>query len=225
MASTDVETFLAAYFNKPSGWARAYPPKSDAPTPTTNPPLNSSITDTAKLTTDNGVTYWSGVRQFAFTTRSVYAGTIIAASPPAAVRVEHNLSSVLKTTDMLSPMLFDCCNTGYQLKYMVLWQPSLKILITYWNVNITSFQVRGSHAQTASFQFTTDANSALESADEQISTSPLLATGTWEDEVGFTYQAVEFNVKNQMIQSWSVKQSAPIESESSPFANQGTFPS
>ncbi|MEQ8788331.1 MAG: hypothetical protein RIC55_18625 [Pirellulaceae bacterium] len=226
--STAVETFMAAYFKGKTdvGWARAYSADdTNAPAPASSPPLNSSIDSASTLTTNNGKGYWSGVRQLNFAARAVYAGSTIGGGVEAGGRPDHeDLSNLLKTTDMLSPRLFDSCNTGYQLKYLVLWQPTLNILLTFWDVNITSYLARGSHSRTASFQFTTDSNNALSSAEEQISLSPLEATTTWEDEVAFIYDAVEFNV-NGIIQSWNTEQSAPINSDSSPFSGKGTIPS
>jgi hypothetical protein len=229
--STAVETFMAAYFegsNEP-GWAKAYlDGDSNIPTPETAPPLEKTSmnsTDQTTLKTGKGKTYWSGVRQLSFASRAVYAGSGIGGTLMAGGRIEQdNLSSLLKTTDRLSPRLFDSCNTGYLLKYLVLWQPTLDILLTFYDVNIISYLARGSHSRTASFQFTTDSSNALSSAEEQISLSPLEATTTWEDEVGFNYDAVEYYV-NGIMQSWNVEQSAPINSDSSPFSGQGTVPS
>lgn len=229
--STAVETFMAAYFegNTNTGWARAYSDgDTNAPAPETAPPLNKTSmksSDQSTLTTDKGKTYWSGVRQLRFVSQALYPGSGIGGTVVAGGRIEHdNLSSLLKTTDMLSPRLFDSCNTGYLLKYLVLWQPMLNILLTFYDVNITSYLARGSHSHTASFQFTNDSQNALTSAEEQISLSPLEATTTWEDEVGFNYDAVEYYV-NGIIQSWNVEQSVPINSDSSPFSGQGTVPS
>ena len=223
-SGTEVETFLAIYFKGgSSGWGQTYT-DDDCPTPGTNPPLNSHVSDTSTLTTNNGKGYWSSVRQFAFAAKTEYTGSKISGGVEAGGRVQHvDLSHFLKTTDMTSPRLFDCCSTGYQLQHLVLWQPGLNILITFWDVNITGYLVRGSHARTSNFDFTSDSG-VLTSAYEKYSMSPLVATSTWEDEVSFNYSAVEYNV-NGVIQSWNTEQAVPISSDSSPNSGSGTFPS